>query len=36
MSWLEIDGQPVKVWQASVIAGDANAKPGTILDARKR
>ena len=36
MSWLEIDGQPVKVWQASVIAGDANAKPGTILDASKQ
>ncbi len=36
MSWVEIDGQPVKVWQASVIAGQANAAPGTIIEASKQ
>ena len=36
MSWLEIDGQPVKVWQASVIVGQANAAPGTIIEASKQ
>lgn len=36
MSWLEIDGQPVKVWQASVIDGQANAAPGTIIEASKQ
>jgi len=36
MSWLEIDGQPVKVWQASVIAGPVNAAPGTIVEANKQ
>lgn len=36
MSWLEIDGQPVKVWQASVIAGQSTAAPGTIIDASKQ
>ncbi|WP_333852891.1 methionyl-tRNA formyltransferase [Leclercia sp.] len=36
MSWLEIDGQPVKVWQASVIAAQANAAPGTIIEASKQ
>jgi methionyl-tRNA formyltransferase len=36
MSWLEIDGQPVKVWQASVIAGPVNAAPGTIIEANKQ
>jgi methionyl-tRNA formyltransferase len=36
MSWLKIDGQPVKVWQASVIAGQANAAPGTIIEASKQ
>lgn len=35
MSWLEIDGQPVKVWQASVIAENAAAEPATILAASK-
>ena len=35
MSWLEIDGQPVKVWQASVIAENAAAEPGTIITASK-
>jgi methionyl-tRNA formyltransferase len=28
MSWLEIDGQPLKVWRASVIAEAAHAEPG--------
>lgn len=36
MSWLEIDGQPVKVWQASVIAVNTQAEPGTILEATKQ
>lgn len=36
MSWLEIEGQPVKVWQASVIAGKADAAPGTIIEASKQ
>jgi len=36
MSWLEIDGQPVKVWQASVIAGQSKAAPGTIIEASKQ
>lgn len=36
MSWLEIDGQPVKVWQASVIAGHTNVAPGTIIEASKQ
>ncbi|EMF1898466.1 methionyl-tRNA formyltransferase [Enterobacter roggenkampii] len=35
MSWLEIDGQPVKVWKASVISGATTAEPGTIIDASK-
>lgn len=36
MSWMEIDGQPVKVWQASVIERVTQAEPGTILDATKQ
>ena len=36
MSWLEIYGQPVKVWQASVIAENTQAAPGTILEATKQ
>ncbi|WP_312629883.1 methionyl-tRNA formyltransferase [Scandinavium sp.] len=36
MSWLEIDGQPVKVWQATVIHADTAAEPGTIVDANKQ
>lgn len=36
MSWLEIDGQPVKVWQASVIDTPVSAEPGTILDVSKQ
>ena len=35
MSWLEIDGQPVKVWKASVISGATTVEPGTIIDASK-
>jgi methionyl-tRNA formyltransferase len=35
MSWLEIDGQPLKVWQASVIDQQANAVPGTIIETNK-
>ena len=35
MSWLEIDGQPVKVWKASVISDATKAEPGTIIDASK-
>lgn len=31
MSWLEIDGQPLKVWCASVINTQTNSAPGTIL-----
>lgn len=36
MSWLEIDGQPVKVWKASVIDGQTHAAPGTIIEASKQ
>ncbi|HEY3591359.1 MAG TPA: methionyl-tRNA formyltransferase [Buttiauxella sp.] len=35
MSWLEIDGQPLKVWQASVINQQAKAVPGTIIETNK-
>ena len=35
MSWLVIDGQPVKVWKASVISGATTVEPGTIIDASK-
>ena len=35
MSWLMIDEQPVKVWKASVINGNASAEPGTMIDASK-
>ncbi|HID7510694.1 TPA: methionyl-tRNA formyltransferase [Enterobacter hormaechei] len=35
MSWLMIDEQPLKVWKASVINGNASAEPGTIIDASK-
>jgi methionyl-tRNA formyltransferase (EC 2.1.2.9) len=35
MSWLMIDEQPVKIWQASVIPSATRAEPGTILDASK-
>ncbi|MCV3256816.1 methionyl-tRNA formyltransferase, partial [Escherichia albertii] len=36
MSWLEIEGQPVKVWKASVIDTATKAAPGTILEANKQ
>ncbi len=36
MSWLEIEGQPVKVWKASVIDTATNAAPGTIAEANKQ
>ncbi|MBK6263268.1 methionyl-tRNA formyltransferase [Citrobacter youngae] len=36
MSWLEIEGQPVKVWKASVIAVNTQSAPGTILEATKQ
>lgn len=36
MSWLEIDEQPVKVWQASVISTSATAEPGTVIAAHKQ
>ena len=36
MSWVEIEGQPVKVWKASVIDTATNAAPGTILEANKQ
>ena len=36
MSWLEIDGQPVKVWQATVITANTQVAPGTILEATKQ
>jgi len=35
MSWLELDGQPVKVWKASVLPSSATASPGTIIAASK-
>jgi len=36
MSWLMIDEQPVKVWQATVINTQTQAAPGTILKASKQ
>ncbi|MGB7803681.1 methionyl-tRNA formyltransferase [Buttiauxella sp.] len=36
MSWLEIEEQPVKVWQASVINQLTSAAPGTILESNKQ
>jgi methionyl-tRNA formyltransferase len=36
VSYFTVDEQPVKVWQASVIDGPADAEPGTILDADKQ
>lgn len=35
MSYFIIDKQPVKVWKASVIHAQANAEPGTIVEANK-
>jgi methionyl-tRNA formyltransferase len=36
MSWMEIDGQPVKVWRASTIDRQTDVAPGTILEASKQ
>lgn len=36
MSWLEIDGQPLKVWRASAIDARTNSAPGTIVAASKQ
>lgn len=35
ISYFTIDDQPVKVWQATVLAEAANAEPGTIVHADK-
>ncbi|NIH16118.1 methionyl-tRNA formyltransferase [Serratia symbiotica] len=35
VSYLTVDGQPVKVWQASVLVETADAEPGTIVHADK-
>lgn len=35
VSWMEIEGQPVKVWSATAINTPASAQPGTILSAEK-
>ncbi|BEN42114.1 methionyl-tRNA formyltransferase [Serratia nevei] len=35
VSYFTIDNQPVKVWQASVLAQSANAEPGTVVHADK-
>ncbi|HAT5005958.1 methionyl-tRNA formyltransferase [Serratia marcescens] len=35
ISYFTIDDQPVKVWQASVLAQSANAEPGTVVHADK-
>lgn len=36
MSYIMIDEQPVKIWQASVIDTPTNAEPGTILSATRQ
>ena len=36
MSYIVIDEQPVKIWQASVINTPTNAAPGTILEANRQ
>ena len=36
MSWIDIEGQPVKVWAASVILTPVDAEPGTILSVGKQ
>ncbi|MDR2217660.1 MAG: methionyl-tRNA formyltransferase [Yokenella regensburgei] len=36
MSYVVIDEQPVKIWQASVIDAETSADPGTIVDANKQ
>lgn len=35
VSYFTIDDQPVKVWQATVLAQNADAEPGTIIHADK-
>lgn len=35
MSFFMMDGQPVKIWKASVIEAQVNAEPGTIIEADK-
>lgn len=35
VSYFTVDGQPVKVWQASVLVETADAEPGTIVHADK-
>lgn len=35
VSYFTVDGQPVKVWQASVLVETADAEPGTIVRADK-
>lgn len=36
MSFFMMDGQPVKIWKASVIEAQVNAEPGTIIEADKQ
>jgi methionyl-tRNA formyltransferase len=36
MSYIVIDEQPVKIWQATVIDKPAGAEPGTILEATRQ
>lgn len=36
MSYIVIDEQPVKIWQATVIDKPADAEPGTILEATRQ
>jgi len=36
MSYIVIDDQPIKIWQATVIDKPANAVPGTILEATRQ
>ncbi len=36
MSWFEVDGQPVKIWTASVVPGNTDAEAGTLLDASRQ
>lgn len=36
MSYIIIDEQPVKIWQATVIDKPASAEPGTILEANRQ
>ncbi len=36
MSYIVIDEQPVKIWQASVIDKPTGAEPGTILEATRQ